>query len=321
MAVTVSVLIQQETAAKALLSCFSFKEAKRQIYRRRLIRFGWLLRTALPYSVFFAELHLSHTGRVFYRHSYVADRKFLGPYLSTSLRTTQKLTIQKHFLRFIDDTMKPGSVQRLSKGVCIWRRSPPGEDHQIILRLSDATKFEGDLLLEYLYNGQRLHSLSYVFAPGSVFMLSDEHVAFIGGSQGANGYQSETRAAAKGVGGIHPSNMLVLALRAICQSLDVTALCGVPSRFQLLNHTHQSPREENYDLLWSMNDGTLQDHVYVMPVHLKWDDDAELTGTHRTRRRRRRRLRQDMITEIATRFYFYTTACRPTAEPAVASSL
>lgn len=311
---TVGTLIQHGLAAKALLAYVSYSETRRGVFRRRLHRSGLLLWNVLPYAQFFAKLHLSRAGRVLYHHSHVFNRKFLGPYLSTDLATHKKLAVQKHFLFFVDRAFAGDtSIRGLRRGLCLWQRTAENEDHRIVLRLSDATKFEGDLLLEYLFNDQRLHSLSYVFAPGRVFGLPDANVAFIGGSQGANGCQQETRAAARGIGGIHPANMLVLALRAICQSLNVTGLCGVPSRFQLLNHTDQSPREENYDRLWTMNDGTLLNHVYYMPARLNVDDDGQLTGTHRTRRRRRRRLRQTIIDEIAACFRLYTMPGRETA--------
>ncbi|MBW4024681.1 MAG: DUF535 domain-containing protein [Proteobacteria bacterium] len=296
---TVDALIQTSPVAKASPAFAACGDTKAQVCRRRLHRSWLLLQNGISYTGFFARLHFSSAGSVLYRHSHVFDRKFLGPYLSTHLGTREKLAIQKHFLRFADTAFARGPLIRLlPHGICIWRRTAEGDNHRIILRLSDATKFEGDLLLEYFYNGERLHSLSFVFAPGRVFNMPDAHVAFIGGSQGANGRQSEARAAARGTGGIHSANMLLLALRAICQSLDVTGICGVSSYFQLLNHTNQSPRDENYDRLWSMNDGQFHGHSYSMSATLHRDDEAELTGTHRTRRRRRRRLRQEIITEI-----------------------
>lgn len=193
----------------------------------------------------------------------------------------------------------------LSQGIILWRKLEECGTHKITLRLSDATKFEGDLLLEYFYNDQRLHMLSFVFAPGRVFQLPDANIAFVGGSQGTPGWQELTRQVARSNGSIHPANMLVLALKAICQSLNISGICGVPSCFQLFNYTNEVPRPENYEFLWSMNGGTLSSHFYYMPSEPEAANDDNLTGTHRTRRRRRRRLRQDMITEMSEEFHAY----------------
>jgi uncharacterized protein VirK/YbjX len=254
----------------------------------------------VPYLSFYQKLHCTRAGRVLYRHSYVFDRKFLGPYLSTHLDTWQKLSIQKHLVCFLEAKFQADFLSYLSAGgVFLWQKSAEDEDHKIMLRLADASKFEGDFALEYVFNGECLHRLSFVFSPGHIFDLPDSTVAFAGGSQGVNGGRTDTRSAARSNGGIHPANMLLLALRAICQSLDITGICAVTSRFQLFNLTQCSPRPENYELLWSMNGGTPFSHFYYMGSELEIDDSEPLTGTHRTRKRRRRRLRQQTIDDIA----------------------
>jgi uncharacterized protein len=289
----------QVQVAELRLPLLSSRAVDRSVVRRRVVRSWWLLRHTLPYASFAWKLHFTQAGRTLRRHSGVFDRKFLGPYLSVELDARRKLTIQESLVDFLNAHFRPALLARIvSEGAILWQRTGQDEDHQILLRLADASKFEGDLALEYLFNGKRLHRLSFVFSPGSPFHLTDGMIAFVGGSQGNNGGQNETRAAARSNSSLHPSNMLLLALRAICQSLGIDALCGVASRYQLLNHSMEGPRPENYDLLWSANGGRSHGHFFYMNSKLDFADDEQLTGTHRTRRRRRRRMRQELVDAI-----------------------
>ncbi len=276
------------------------KAGDRTILRRRLQRLCWLLKHSLTYASFLAAVHFTRTGRILYRHSYVFDRKFLGPYLSTALNSRQKLAVQMHLVRLLETRFRSDFLPSLQgDGLCLWAQQSEAESHRIILRLADASKFEGDLALEYIYNDTRLHRLSFVFSPGFVFDLRDPDIAFVGGSQGAQGAQEQTRSATKGNGGVHPSNMLVLALRAISEPLGIERLCGVTARCQIFNYTRQTPGPETYDRLWATNGGVPRGHVYDMEAALTSDDDGALTGTHKTRRRRRRRARLQIAIEIA----------------------
>ena len=320
-----SSLFAQDTPSQHLpaQSAQPWRPEKARLLGLRLRRLSRLLRHGIPYARFFLALHGTSSGRMLYRHARVFDRKFLGPYLSTALTTRQKLRVQMHLVRFIEDNFTASFVACLTHGgLCLWQQETADGSHGISLYLADASKFEGDLALDYHVNGRRLHRLSFVFAPGAAFGLADRHTLFIGGSQGMNGGQKEARAAAKANGGLHPATMLVLALRAIAQALDIDGLSGISATHQLFTYTQQVPRPENYDHLWAMNSGEARGTVYHMLPTLAQTDDDITSGTHRARCRRRRRQRQQVLDAICreVRRYRRPGSAPPPSTPAAGAS-
>ena len=259
---------------------------------------AWRLATlasSLPsYLRFYARLKSSRYGAVIPAGDPFFERKFVTPYLASFLSPRDRLAIQNHLCRLIDDAFDPVRfTAKLRDGIVLWTQAGEGRVVSIVLRLPQRTMLEGDLTVEVQLDGQMLHRMSFGFVPGGVLGRPEATILFIGGSQGVHGTREQARQAAKIVGEINPPNLLMIALRALATGLDMTVMAGVAAACQSVVGRAETASLGVYDDLWCANHGEDHGRYFVMPVHTP--EDGEIEGANRSRTRRKRRLRQALL--------------------------
>lgn len=260
-------------------------------------------RHGLAYLAFRRKLKQSLYGRIIPKNNPFFDRKFAAPYLASFLTPRQRLRIQADLCDYLDHDFGPADLTaQLADGIELWRKLSADGVQSLRLGLPERTMLEGDLTIEHIFNGERLHRLSFAIAPGHLFGLKDTRIAFIGGMQGVWGGATAARLAARNNGEINPANMTMIALRALCQSLGVTAIGGVRADCQPVIAHEAGRREAAYDLFWTSQHGEARPGFYLMPVDLSYEDDAEVGAVNRSRARRKRRLRMALTQEIRDDF-------------------
>lgn len=254
---------------------------------------------ALDYVAYRRKLARSLYGRIIPKNAPFFDRKFAAPYLATFLTPSQRLSIQSYLCDLIGGDFGPAEwAGGLADGLELWRSVCPEGEQSLVLRLPVRTMLEGDLTLEHVFNGELLHRLSFALAPGAILGLPDRLVAFIGGSQGAHSSAQSTRQAARVNGEINAANMTMIALRALCQTLGITTVCGVNADHQPVVADSPERHLTTYDLFWQSQRGEAHQGFYVMPANLTYNDDDEVGAANRSRARRKRRLRMMLTDQI-----------------------
>ncbi|MDV6332476.1 DUF535 family protein [Asticcacaulis sp. 201] len=267
-------------------------------------RTGRLITLALnlpAYGRYYARLRRSQYGQVIVRGDPFFDRKFVTPYLATFFTAAQRLTIQSHLCHLFDTAFcLKAFVPQVRNGLVLWQ-SGSGDTHQdITLRLPVRTMLEGDLTLDYRLGGERLYRLSFAFVPGVLLGMTDAQVAFIGGSQGVRGTAEKVRQAAQMNGEINAASLLLIALKAICQNLGISSICGVEAAAQPVVHAEPEAHVSVYDQLWQKNHGERRDGFYLMPAATP--DDDSVAGGHKSRTRRKRRRKQALLDDMTQTF-------------------
>ncbi len=270
----------------------------------RAWRLVTLTRSLPEYCLYLARLKTSQYGRIIPKGDPFFDRKFVTPYLATFFTAAQRLKIQSHLCDVLDRAFCPVSfMPHLRDGIVVWRDMQNGDEQTVTLRLPVRTMLEGDLTLDYRLNGEMLYRFSLAFVPGYLLGLADQQVAFIGGSQGVHGTAETARRAAKLNGEINAPAMLMIALRAICRTLDIGTICGVTAACQPVIHDAGDHHVSVYDGLWDKHHGIGRDGYYMMPVEPEESDEVE--GANKSRTRRKRRRKQALTDRIAQDFRPY----------------
>ena len=261
------------------------------------VRHGW------PYIKYRRKLRGSLYGQIIPRNHPFFDRKFAAPYLASFLSAGDRLRIQASLCDYLDGGFGPAPlVSQLKDGIELWRATSEMGTQSLILRLPVRTMLEGDLTLEYVFNGERLHLLSFAIVPGAILGLAEEWTLFIGGSQGAPHGATTMRQAARLNGEINAANMTLIGLRALCQSLGIASICGVTASCQPVVAGKAEPRFNAYDLLWQSQYGQMRDGFYLMPAYIAYGDEDETGAANRARARRKRRLRMALTEHIRGTF-------------------
>ncbi len=252
------------------------------------------------YALYYLRMKKSRYGRMIPKGDPFFERKFVTPYLALSLTARERLSIQTHLFEMLDQRFPDGDfVERLKEGVVLWRTPTEAGEQTVTLRLPFRTMLEGDLLLEHAVDGTTLYRFSFAFVPAGIVGAREGVV--IGGSQGIHGTGLLGRTAAKTNGEISPAAMLMIALRAICQALDIEDIHGVRADNQPVVYASADHHLGAYDNLWAQHGGASHNGFYVMDAALS-DTLQAVDSGHKSRTRRKRRLKQAYLAEIYANF-------------------
>ncbi len=255
------------------------------------------------YAIYYMRLKQSRYGRAIPKGDPFFERKFVTPYLATSLMPRQRLSIQTHLFEMLETRFSDRDfVDRLKLGIVLWRVATDAGEQTVTLRLPFRTMLEGDLLLEHAIDGVTLYRFSFAFVPAGI--IGPRETVVIGGSQGVHGTGLLTRCAAKANGEINPAATLMIALRALCQTLGINDIHGVRADNQSVVYNRPDQNLGAYDTLWAQHGGVSQNGFYLMDANLS-DCAQSIDSGHKSRTRRKRRLKQAILAEIHAGFAPY----------------
>jgi uncharacterized protein VirK/YbjX len=230
-------------------------------------------------------------------------QKIFGGYLTPFTNLAQRIKLNSSFYDFLNMNFNDEFFMELNKGVLIWKMDCNGNFHNIVLSLPYMTKTEGDLSLQYWFNNDVLHSLTFSFIDGRLMKVKDKKLVFIAGSQGCRSSSPLVRDASKQNHEISPRAALVVALKAISKSLDIKKIAGIKSEYQVHLHNDVDLKKcHSYDELWIKNYGIDAGLFYVMPINVSPDASEPISGNHASRTRRKRKNREDLFNVIQLGF-------------------
>ena len=288
-----------------------------QDHTHRAFRVATLAANMPRYAVYYLRLKQSAYGRVIPKGDPFFDRKFVTPYLALSLSARDRLRIQTHLFETLETRFEsPTFAQDLKDGIVVWSEDGDAGRQSVTLSLPVRTMLEGDLLLEFQLDGAPLYRFSFAIVPAGI--VGGQETIVIGGSQGVPGTGQLARAAAKANGEISPASMLMLALRGICQCLDLSEIHGVAVHNQPVMNAKADVACGAYDALWQQNGGTACNGFYVMPVSLN-DAAQDSHGANRSRTRRKRLRKSAILGQIYRYFSGHICAYPSPAYLAIAA--
>jgi len=281
-------------------------------WKKRTLRIGIRIRYFYQFRMFYRKLCASKFGVVLNEVTPSVKKKikkkFSFPYLTTFIPLEQRLSIIGSHYDFIDRNLNDNFFMHLNKGIVVWGLESDSDAHQILLKVPERTSTEGDLLLEYHFNNNLLHQLTFSFVDGKLMGMKDEQMVLIGGSQGLRGSSELIRTASKKNNEISPANALVISLKAITQTLNINTILGLKAQYHIsIKESPTTKGHYSYDELWIKNYGEESSFFYVMPTNASKDVSESVSGSHHSRTRRRRRKKEDMMNAIMNGFIEYVS--------------
>jgi uncharacterized protein VirK/YbjX len=167
----------------------------------------------------------------------------------------------------------------------------------VVIRLSAGSDTEGELSLEFKFNGEYIFTTSFSIIPGSLFNLAQENVILISRMQGKSGKHSQFQKSTKAFGDISPQMVLLCALNGIAKSMACETILGVSATNQL-SYTLASDlihRKTYDDFYLSLGSKRMGNNFFVVEALLKRYGDQHIKPSHRNRTRKRRRIKADIV--------------------------
>lgn len=110
---------------------------------------------------------------------------YLFSYISKSLKVDEKLKILTYHYSFLRSIFPTNKLKELFKnGIELYKERSDNDEFSVTLTSSGLLEFEGSLSLFFTVNGTKVFTLSFSFAPGSVYGVKDKTIVYVSCLQG-----------------------------------------------------------------------------------------------------------------------------------------
>lgn len=224
-----------------------------------------------------------------------ADR-YLGRYLTKSLRKPERRDILLHHYRCIANRAAPDFLQRaIANPYVLWSKKDDKGCYSMTLTLNTSGDYEGDLLLSFMNGAQPIFGIAFSIVPGSAIGSDAAELLFVGRVQGAKHRFDEIKQATKACRDVAPQHMLMIAVQSIAQALRIDTVAGVTDEDQLADEDFRF----GYDAFWENWHGRRTAHFYEIPIPLPQTALSDIQTGHRRRTRKKREFKGKVANEIA----------------------
>jgi len=237
------------------------------------------------------------------RHRKWTSLKHVRAYAARFLDRDAKRDFMTVHYDFVSDRLLSArSKEVLSGRAYLWKNILNGNVLGIELRRSTLTAIEGELVLNYKYNGRIIFMLTFSIVPGSYFDESTRQVIFVGGLQGRPACREDIRAASKLNREIDPATMLLVALKSIGIAWNIDMIVAISARHQISADAIENAEERFaiYDRFRIKSGATPHlGKVFKLSTRFQRGAQDPALGTHRSRTRRKRLAKDGLREDLA----------------------
>ena len=223
---------------------------------------------------------------------------YLFSYIAQFLNTRQKLETLCYnysFLKknFSDDKLK----QVFNEGITCFEEKSEEDTYKVILKSSHIFEFEGSQFLVFTMNDIALFTLSFTFAPGSVFGMNSENLIYVSALKGTKNEFEKFSKATKYFRENIPSVILIKVLESIAQTLNIGTIAGISARNQLSFAPGFNDQNflSNYDEFWQNLGLTENNGSYHVQLPMVYKDLSLIKQKYRNRTIKKRKVLDDIL--------------------------
>jgi len=216
---------------------------------------------------------------------YIFQRLFRN-FLSVSLTTNDKLDIFSHHFNFLQHHFSFGNLHKLfNEGISLFSETDGSNAYAIKLVSSKNGEYEGLLSLAFTCNDIELAVVSFTIAPGKIFCLEQNEIAYVTRLQKSRAEKDLVNEATKYFKDIFLTSILLKALEAMLFAFDISTFAGVSAGNQVSGHMsgYQELFYVFYDETWITNGGILKNGEYILSLPLPHKSILLIKQTHRNR--------------------------------------
>lgn len=211
---------------------------------------------------------------------------YLFSYISKSLDVNKKVEILTHNYSFLKNIFPQNQLKKLFKEGIEFYNESSGEDiYSVALHYSSILEFEGSLSLFFYVNNCKIFTLSFTFAPGSVFDTSDKTVIYVSCLQGVKNQFETISKTTKHFNDVIPAVILLKVLEAFAVALNIRTVLGISAKHQLSfgNEADYENFYDNYDDFWYNAGGELVNGNFILPCPVPQKSLSLIKQNHRNR--------------------------------------
>ena len=161
--------------------------------------------------------------------------KYLNPrHLIAGLSSSDRASAMVHHYNYlakqVDDRTRRAILE---EGLLIWTHDASPGQHAVWLRFSHPTDNEGELSIDYTFDGRLIYILSFSFVPGVLFDVPTETAILVSRIQGTRNLFAEIRSAMKSMHGLGAPALLMSSLQGVAEGLGLTHILGVTEARQV----------------------------------------------------------------------------------------
>ena len=224
--------------------------------------------------------------------------KHLGRYLTRSISTADRLATLTHHYSLLCQFVAAHDGIDFKDAFAIWSDVQGDGRYSILLGPSTLSPMEGEHSLRFCAGHTTLFTLTFSFSRGELMRLPDDDIIVVGGAQGRSGSRDMMRDAARDLHEISPPHALVVALKALCDYMDISAIVGVGLSRQAILYAPDRIFFD-YDRLWRDFGGcSVEDGYFVLRPDAADAPLTEVARSHRARTKRKRAVKKALRAEI-----------------------
>lgn len=200
--------------------------------------------------------------------------------------------VKAHFTALSALFTQPQILQIYQEGWVMYEEENQGYQVQLKLQYDHRMRFEGQLTLKLMVNGEELYYLH--------FLLSDTGV-YIGGIQGAKGQLELNKVFTKISEGLRPQNFIYFGFTMLCQAWRRDEIFGIRNAFHIYQNESKSKEKVLYDFeqFWQELGGTeSSDEWMALPLTYARKPLDEVTSKKRAAYRKRYALMDEIATKL-----------------------
>jgi uncharacterized protein VirK/YbjX len=222
-------------------------------------------------------------------------------YLVRGISTDDRASTMIHHYNFLEKSFSPTFTDAfLNKEACLWDYPTDAGRHRAVLKFSDPTDNEGELTIEYQFEGALIYLLSFSLAPGSLVGLPAETVILLTRLQGTRKDFELLRSAMKSLRGLSAPVVLVAVLHGLADALGLRMLVGVCAQAQVCYYDGQpSVFLAAYDDFFaSLGGSRITSKFYALALPLVEKPLEEVKSNNRARTRAQRDLKKSITGSV-----------------------
>ena len=232
--------------------------------------------------------------------------KYLNPqHLAIGLTSDARAAAMIHHYDFLAARVPATSFAAIvGRGLCVWSHAGDTGHHRIDLAFSHPTDNEGELTLDYRFDGVVVSACSFTFANGALAGVPDATILAVTRIQGVRAAAAAMRTAMRGLHSVSPAMVFTAVLSGIAARFGVATLAGVAasaqvSRLAVGARVCPTVYDEFFERIGGVRATPL---FYRIALPLVEKPIGEVKSGNRSRTRAQRALRAEIATSAASAF-------------------
>ena len=232
------------------------------------------------------------------------ELKYTRNYLVRDLDCVSRAEMLCYHYKFLNNNMSDDFLDAiLNDRVVLWKSKQSIYKFEIILNFPRFDR-EGDLSLEFAFNGMTLYNMSFTIVPGNYIGISHKSVLLITRSQGSRDRFRFIKFATKSLNDISPLSILLTAAQSIATALGLKT-AAVSAKFQIVAGWENDGHDyiARYDETWiSMGGEKTNDMVFELPAKPGGKPLSLTSRSHRSRTKKKRQYKIELYNHVLDTF-------------------